>query len=221
MKNTLLLVIVFALTLLTACTKTENVPTVNTSPSGYVDISIPNGSHSSLEEYRTFIATDTRLREDFVYYEDLSLLGDFRSLVCLNFDSTFCFNGYMYSFIDANEFIYATDVMHYIDNNELIDSLRRVSVTEDMESMKSIAITEGAACIERCDLQYLYSGGKLICIRLYTDNMTYTFSFTYMNIMDILEYPLDAETTFVSRLLSMDDEVVNAAVAEFLENVPQ
>jgi len=213
----MILVIILLLAMLTACAGPGTTPT---EPSKQIEFINTGGPIiiKTIEEYNTFITTDTHLPSDLPLYEDLAYLGEFNRFYYNDLLSN-QFHSFSYVFTDANQVRFKVDILYYHKSTDIILNLPRVTVTDDMESMLSINDTSiSSKCIERCGLYYSYVVGELSLICLYTNNMTYFISFYDA---DMSAYPANGQETFMSRLLSMDDEVVNAAVAEFLENVPQ
>lgn len=159
-------------------------------------------SFKTLEEIDAYaIKEDTP--EEFVHYDEISLLGDFAGyMVFLTPDVNYT---YLYSLVDQNQCRISVTVTHF-GNKEVGNILE---MNGNMDSMLLSGGTE-SGWILRNGMKYAYAGGKLITIRWYVDNIEFTLSLDKPGC-----YPMDGESTFTKALLSTSDDEVNSAIKEF------
>lgn len=142
----------------------------------------------------------------FVRYEHIQVLGIFEYY-------TGAYNDYYayYSFVDTNGYEGSLSVAQksLLDHSETF--LTMPAGLSDMGSLPG----DAKGTVLRGPLHYIYSGGRLICICWVAGDIEFTLS------GDILDdYPMDAEETICSRLLSTDEETALSAYEELMKTVP-
>ena len=168
----------------------------NTSENEMVTLSI-----FSYEDYQDFIA-NTDLPNDFIQYDDLKMLGEFKSLIFL------CplgeYSSYLYSFIDI---ACGCKIALYVhgDKNHYSNSLQieRVNST-DMRFLED----EDSGTYVYDGIKYVYVKGKLLSIRW--EDESKLFVLTGDN--SLSEYSIST-STFVSKMLNT--QTVKEAISEF------
>ena len=193
---------------LCACNATEKPETID---GGYM----PNISMWTYEEYQTFIETvvgpaeeypykyHDDLPDNFVYYEDISDLGDFDALIM---PCAYDYSAYIYSISDP----YVGEFLVYI-YHEPREEVQLPEITDvNMNDLRTVEMTTGV-CVFRCgSLIYTYRYGKLTSIRWQAGSIIFVIS----NENSFTNVPVD-EDTALSRLMKAETaEAVVAAIVE-------
>lgn len=159
------------------------------------------------EEYLKFIGSVKNLPDDFITYDMLKDIGEFRSFVC---DTTFI--GYAYNFTDENNVRILAKIYPLPSEVKTYPM-----VTPDNSSnMRSITPIGTWSTYSYNDITYhYYFNGTLAGIEWSIGTKIVYLSMTEPN--TFAGYPLDGETTFVSQLLST--QTATAAVQSFNQKV--
>ena len=158
-----------------------------------IDYVLP--SFSSVEKYEEFIATTT-LPSNFVEYEDICELGEFRSLVIMNPNKEDC-SQYMYSILDESGtefvlYVYDSDIGKYESFSDRKRIREKKINPSDMRRLKDDS--NGTYKID--GILYNYVVGNMYSIIWEADGLTYCLS-------SLNGYP-DNTSTFVSRMFNLD-----------------
>ena len=146
------------------------------------------------DEYLNFIG-NAELPAEFVAYEDISNLGEFKSFVCLSESRINDYSSCMYTLFDESqsEFVLYVD----IDSKETIPSASTVT-TINGSNMRSLVNSTDSGSFVVSGIEYKYVGGKLLTISWFKDNVRYT-------LFDSLgDYPENTTTTAVAKLLDLE-----------------
>lgn len=162
----------------------------------------------SYDEYLKFIK-GVNLPTDFVSYEAISTLGEFKSFVCLSDASNNDFSSCMYNLFDESQ----SEFVLYVDIGSQTAITTPVSTvtTIDGNNMRSLVNSSGAGIYVASGMEYKYVAGKLLSISWSNDNVSYTLSGTSM----LGDYPEDFATTAVGKMMNIQSATsVVAAVID-------
>jgi hypothetical protein len=148
--------------------------------------------------------------EGFVNHKCVRFLGDFDSLIMLNMWHR---NSYMYNITDTNGYQQALYVYHDQASNFYDGSYEFPTFSMDASRTDLLDSGYGATCrIIREDIAYKYAAdGTLGSIEWYIDDVRFV-----LHLDQTGEYPQDGKETFLSKLLSLDDNTANEAINEFI-----
>ena len=166
-------------------------------------------AHPHATEYDEYLKVIDQLDVPgyFVRYEHIQVLGNFEYY-------TGAYNDYYayYTFVDANGYEGSLSVAQ----KSLLDHCETfLTVPANLSDMRSLP-DSAKGTILRGPLHYIYSGGRLICIRWVLGDIE--FSLGGGGMFD--DYPLDTEETICSRLLSTDEKTALSAYKELMKTVP-
>lgn len=147
----------------------------------------------SINEYTKYL-TLSKMPIDFVTYDQIELIGDFKSLVFLSDAYSNDYSSYMYTLIDSEGF----EITLYVNNSAEILSTVTTVTEVDTKNMRSLSNTHSGTYVSG-NINYQYVSGKLISISWVNQNINYTLCGTSM----LYEYP-PAASTFVGKMLNTD-----------------
>lgn len=148
----------------------------------------------SFEDYLKVIDTQ-KIPENFVQYEKINKLGEFKCLVFLNDDNS----SYMYTLADSTGYQLALYVDHNTAENDYdsADFITNVK-SKDMRTLddknSGIFVTNG--------ITYRYVSGKLLSINWVDGEVSFKLSGSSM----LYDYPIE-KSTFVCKLLNANEAV--------------
>ena len=176
-------------------------------PSGQGEIATP--TFETYEEYLEFIGNAKNLPDDFVTYDMLKEIGDFKYFIC----SSPNFNSYMYTFIDENNveiFARVSPLPNEIKTHPIV-------VPNNINNLRNVLPIGVSSRYSHNNITYgYYFNGELSSIRWAMETKLVTLSCSGQS-NTLADYPLDGETTFVSQLLSL--QTADAAVEAFNQKV--
>lgn len=173
--------------------------------SGQGEIATP--TFERYEEYLKFIDSVKNLPDDFITYDMLKDIGEFRSFVC---GTTFI--GYGYNFTDENNVRILAKI--YPLPNE-VETYPMVT-PDNSSNMRSVTPIGTWSTYSYNNITYhYYFNGTLAGIEWIIGEKIVYLSMLEPN--TFAAYPLDGETTFVSQLLSL--QTAEAAVEVFNQKV--
>lgn len=146
------------------------------------------------EEYLNFIGK-AELPAEFVTYEEISHLGEFKSFVCLSEARLNNFSSCMYTLFDESQ----REFLLYVDigSQETIPSESTVTAVNG-SNMRSLVNSTDSGSFVVSGIEYKYLGGKLHTISWFKDNVRY-------KLFDSLgDYPESTTTTAVAKLLNLE-----------------
>lgn len=162
------------------------------------------------EEYLKFISNVKNPPDDFITYDMLKDIGEFRLFVG---DETLM--GYGYSLIGNNGGTIEVRIQPLPNKIKTYP----IAIPDDSSDIRNVVFVEGWSKFACNNISYYYYNGELGRIGLtigsclvelfYSEHPNDPYSFA--------AYPLDGETTFVSQLLSL--ETAEAAVQSFNQKV--
>lgn len=146
-----------------------------------------------ISSYEKFIV-QTDLPEDFVRYDNIKALGEFKGIVFLCDTEDGDFSYYMYSLIDKN----AGEFTLYVDKKPFYESehTKNVITEVDKSDMRSLD-TEISGTYQQDNLRYVFISGKLISIEWKSGDWYYTIS----SIDDLKE---DTSKANISKLFNLE-----------------
>lgn len=147
----------------------------------------------SLSEYKKFVK-NAKLPEDFVVYDDIKELGEFKEFVCLSEARKNDFSECMYTLYDED----AGEFVLYIDREPFYESehTKNVITNVNAKNMRSLNSSEHGT-YKNGDINYVYLNGKLSSIEWKSGEWYYTIS----SIDDLKE---DISGTNISKLFNLD-----------------
>ena len=199
--------------LLTACANTPASPQMNAGQPTTVSTTTfydpkpcgsPGLSRYGVDEYNEFV-DHADLPEDFVHYENLTHLGEFRSLIIFSqkIDKYTAkdYSNYMYSFVDEKGTVLYLNVGP--QNKEVFKLVETVESKYwgDMQTGDPTMYKQ-AVTIDRNGVSYLYTRNKLYIIAWETNGIL--FMLDTSSWFDQGFYPEDGPLTFVQELLHTD-----------------
>ena len=157
---------------------------------------VPLLTLETYDEYLNFIGS-AELPAEFVLYEDISHLGEFRSFVCLSEVRVNDFSSCMYTLIDESQ----SQFMLYVDigSQETVPPVSTVTAV-NKSNMRSLVNSTDSGSFIMSGMEYKYVGGKLLSIAWFKDNVRYTLSGDSM----LGDYPENATTTVVAKLMNIE-----------------
>lgn len=219
MKKIFILLICISIIFCASCGKnniTETTPplaeSTNNTISEYDPMSVDSVYIDDYKEYLDYV--DEYAKEDFISYDQISFIGEFKDLVLLTDEQNF--DRYMYTFIDENGNIIYLKVYH--------DYTKESWWKDENTSKDIIPIPSGGNFVKRNhdksgfmtvgNLNYNYVCGEINCIFWTSGN--YGFVLSSKDYFDY--YTLGEKETFLHDILLLDTAVpsmekFNAAVA--------
>lgn len=146
------------------------------------------------DEYLDFIGS-AELPAEFVMYEEISHLGEFKSFVCLSESRINDFSSCMYTLFDESQ----SEFVLYVDigSQEAIPSESTVTAVNG-SNMRSLVNSTDSGSFVVSGMEYKYLGGKLHTISWFKDNVRYTL------FNSLGDYPENTTTTAVAKLLDLE-----------------
>ena len=204
MKKILLLTLLFCLILsLCSC---EIKFGVNSNKMNNEDITsnkstvLPNGERplmtvETIKQYNKMLDSKI-LPQDFVKYEDLKALGEFKAFVFLSDAGNNDYSSYLYSLADSS----GAELSIYVDHNKENNTSATLQKIENIKTnnMRQIPDEISGRYIEG-GLVYKYVSGKLLSISWTNEGITYTLCGSVM----LVDYPI-IDSTFVGKMLNVD-----------------
>lgn len=186
---------------------TEMMPTQPTNDDSSC-MQIPN-LYYTYDEYNAYISKNSdKLPADFITWDDISILGEVRSIGFSNWTY------YRYSIWDSA----GQSLMIEVNHAPKIQDKKQLTFSADMlvgNTLRDVhSDNKEPFTVIRNGVEYGYSiVGRLITVTFYKDNIQYKISGNTYN------YPTDRTDTFLGKLISADEAVANAALAEFAEKL--
>ena len=209
MKHSMLIIVLLCLSLVVcACSNSNNIGSgpidqnnqiTNNEQNGDIEASQggdrPMLSIESVGEYTDFIKS-TKLPENFVTYEKINQLGDFKFkfLVFLEEVHAIEYKSYLYTLVDSSGY----EICLYIDNLETVetDDINISTDTVNAADMRTIAEkTSGTFTTD--GISYKYVAGELLSISWIDQGIRYKLCGDPM----LSDYPA-TQSTFVGKLLN-------------------
>lgn len=184
-----------------------SAPTETSSPEVHIDRALL--TIEDYGEYENFVAKIEKGSE-FVAYERIQSLGEFKSFVCLSNGYSGDYSKYMYNLSDASGY----EFVLYVTHNAVVKSYgpeadKPLSVTGEQDLRNRSDAAGGV--LELNNVRYRYSKyGKVMSISWIENGVEFTIS------AQLDEYP-NVTDTVLSKLLSYDTAV--AAKQSFMEEV--
>lgn len=171
----------------------------------------------SLEEYNNFVKT-TELPDNFIYWEKLSQLGEFKSIVFTS-DAYYKkdYSCYLYSFIDEtgieiSMYVYSDTSEHHFETYKN----QYYSVDEiNSPDMRNIDITDKTCVYYNKNLLYTYVGGELSSITWVYEDIEYVLCMISGK-GNLCNYP-NIDFTLAGKLLNRDK--ADKALNDFLNSI--
>ena len=191
----LFILTLFVLINMSSCQKLENGNIFNGIQDNDNSISgdEPLLGFYNISSYTKFVSK-TDLPEDFVHYDDIKALGEFKEVVFLCDAENGDFSHYMYSLVDKN----AGEFTLYVDKKPFYESehTKNVITEVDKSDMRSLD-TEISGTYQQDNLRYVFISGKLISIEWKSGDWYYTIS----SIDDLKE---DTSKANISKLFNLE-----------------
>lgn len=151
---------------------------------------------NTYDEYLNFIGS-AELPAEFVAYEEISNLGEFKSFVCLSEARVNDFSSCMYTLFDESQ----SQFVLYVDigSQETVPPVSTVTAV-NRSNMRSLVNSIDSGSFVVSGMEYKYLGGKLHTISWFKDNVRYTLSGDSM----LGDYPENTTTTAVAKLLDLE-----------------
>ena len=157
----------------------------------------------TLDSYYNHLETYENLPTPFVGYDALQQFGNFQSY-------TYHYPYARYRLIDPNGYDIRVEVQ-YPGVDKTFDPTV-LSIDKSATDMRKHSAGEHGI-VKRNDIVYYYSGGNLSYIALTVGDIIVEFH------IEAVDYPLDAISTPISRLISADEDIASASANEFSEFV--
>lgn len=184
-----------------------SAPTETSPPEVHIDRALL--TIGDYDEYESFVAKMEKGSE-FVAYERIQSLGDFKSFVCLSNGYSGDYSKYMYNLSDASGY----DFVLYVTHNAVVKSYgpeadKPLSATGEQNLRNRADATGGV--LDLNNVQYRYSKyGKIMSISWIESGVEFTIS------AQLDEYP-NVTDTVLGKLLTYDTAV--AAKQSLMEDV--
>lgn len=173
-----------------------NNPGNNSGDNNGLTGEVPLLTLETYDDYIKFIGK-AELPAEFVMYEEISHLGEFKSFVCLSESRINDFSSCMYNLFDESQ----SQFFLYVDIG-LQESIPPVSTVTAVNgsNMRSLVNSTDSGSFIVSGMEYKYVGGKLLSIAWFKDNVRYTLSGVSM----LGDYPENTTTTAVAKLLDLE-----------------
>lgn len=157
---------------------------------------VPLLTLETYDEYLNFI-DNAELPAEFVAYEEISHLGEFKSFVCLSDARINDHSSCMYTLFDESQsqFVLYVD----IDSQETIPPVSTVTAVNE-SNMRSLVNSTDSGSFIVSGMEYKYVAGKLLSISWSKDNVRYTLAGDPM----LGDYPENVTTTAVAKLMNIE-----------------
>ena len=174
-------------------------------------------SMSSFEEYNNFIKI-TKLPDDFLYWDKLSQLGEFESLIFLS--DAYCkkdYSDYLYNFVDEtgtriSMYVYGDTSKHHFESYK---TKYNVITEVNIQDIRNIDITDRSCVYYDENILYAYVGGELSSIIWNYEGKEYVLCMISGE-GNLCDYP-DIDTTLTGRLLNQEKS--HDTLEEFLISI--
>lgn len=207
MKNLMLIIVLLCLSLMVcACSNSNNIASDTTNQNNLItnheqkgDIVTPHGGErplltfESVGEYTDFI-NSKKLPENFVTYEKINQLGDFKNLIFLSATGENDFSSYVYTLVDSTGY----EIALYIDNlvmDEIVvptDTIANINAND----MRTIPEKNNGTFTTK-GISYKYVAGELLSISWIDQGI----SFKVCGSSTLSDYPT-TQSTFVGKMLN-------------------
>lgn len=187
------------------------------APAWGMSIALPYTRLETLEEYEAFFEKYYFNDDCFVPYSVLQPLGEFAGFGTNATPSGYYTDlSFTYALRDANGFLFRIRVQSHSTEQKIKS---RPMPAWPSSSTKNVAdkLCAESQTYARDGIYYQCDDGELIAISWNVG--VYEVSISKHD-KSFTDYPMDGETTLVSRLLSMDSAVAQAAVEEFVDMIP-
>ena len=160
---------------------------------------------SSKEEYVDFLNSN-QLPADFVSYDKISAIGNFKGLVILSDAYSNDYSSYMYNLVDSSGFEFVVYIDHEERESYLTDFVSNVNKT-DMRVLSD----DSKGFYVYNDITYKYISGKISSIVWKSQNIIYTL----FGGAKFFNYPL-TDSTFIGKMLNTNTalQVLNEVFTE-------
>lgn len=147
----------------------------------------------SLSAYKKFVK-NAKLPDDFVYYDDIKFLGEFKGFVCSSESRVDDYSECMYTLYDED----AGEFVLYIDREPPQESehTKNVITNVNAKNMRSLDSSEHGT-YKNGDINYVYLNGKLFSIRWKSGEW-------YCSISSIDDLKEDTSGSNISKLFDLD-----------------
>jgi len=163
----------------------------------------------SYYEYLKFI-NSTELPDDFIYYNDICILGEFVDFICMSDIKNGDFSHYLYSVKDKS----GVEITLYIKDADSYEEIEIEQISSvDPHNLRTVEAT--SPVMYECEgIKYTYVEGKLNSVKWQSDKWVYT---VYINDPCLGEYP-DDSSTIIGKLMNQQTalaaiETINEASA--------
>ena len=170
-----------------------------------ISIEVPLLTISSKEEYVDFLNSN-QLPADFVSYDKISAIGNFKGLVILSDAYSNNYSSYMYNLVDSSGFEFVVYIDHEERESYLTDFVSNVNKT-DMRVLSD----DSKGFYVHDDITYTYISGKISSIVWKSQNIIYTL----LGDAKFFNYPL-TDSTFIGKMLNTNTalQVLNEVFTE-------
>ena len=159
-----------------------------------------------INEYNTFVETETKLPDNFVTADMLKDFGSFKGFVC-NSGPNFIY--YSYLLVGENDYHISLHVAH----SDVVYQYTRSQLNVDkLGKNMTILPTEDTGFISINNIEYHYINGHLVSVRWQDGNVRYD-----MHTSNIDDYPPFSSSSIVGKLLSTSSEDQKNALKYFSE----
>lgn len=149
----------------------------------------------SYYDYLNFIHS-SELPDDFVYYDDICVLGDFVDFICMSDARIGDFSHYLYTIKDEEKF----EITLYIEDADSRETIEMEPISiADPQNMRTVVSTL-PVMYEYEGIRYTYVEGKLNSVKWQNDEWAYS---VYVDDPCLGEYPNNS-STIVGKLLNLD-----------------
>lgn len=173
---------------------TTNV-TTNTAANTTINIYTPIINYAiwkfdSIKEFKKFAANGF-LPDDFIYYNQISIIGDYDFLFIPS--NNYDFESYHYSLIDDKKVNFLLYIFHYDTEEVVLPEITKIKST-DMRTHTGV----DKGVYRSGEIEYFIENEKLSSISWKSNGITYVLDGT-----DLSEYP-DTTSTFIGKMLNLD-----------------
>ena len=197
------------------CAQETNVATP-TKSEGLALMPAPHPSLRTREEIVDFSRSDLA-PAGFIFPEDLRVMGEAKDVLTFlpSEDGNYSKHYYAYIVTDQNDVYYQVSISHLGKPGPDLSS--KLKLTEqilsknvEMKDMRCLEAKE-SGWIVRQDIRYFYIHGKLCGLTFYVGDIEIAIEYYYQ---ENEHSPIGEEDTFLSKLLSVNDEKAYEAVEE-------
>lgn len=202
LKSKLFCMMILICTILAGCS--SNSLPINTGSAYIAGVQNDSACFISIESYDQYLVhiQEAPLPSDFLSYEEISHLGEFKSFVAYRNPITDIYSEYHYSIIDSSGIELFFSAFHY---DKFAAPIHSVTSEVDLNNMRVLNSEEQGGYLVG-ELQYYYIQGKLNYLEWKINDVTFQLDANCKSTNNVsANYPVDKTTVF-GQLLDIQDK---------------